>query len=79
MATNIRDVLLEKVQALSPEQQEQVLSFVENMTAQDQTATKSIWDEIDEITQSAPEGTWDSVPPDSSLNVDHYLYGAPKK
>ncbi len=38
-----------------------------------------LWDEIDEIIQGAPPGTWDNVPTDGSINTDHYLYGATKK
>ena len=35
---------------------------------------KSLWDELKHIVGSVP-----GIPADASLNVDHYLYGAPKR
>jgi hypothetical protein len=29
-------------------------------------------------TQDIPEEAWKDLPPDFSINLDHYLYGAPK-
>lgn len=78
MSANVEDALIEKVRMMSPEQQKQVLKLVDGFVSNSEEE-KSIWDEIDEIVQSAPEGTWDSLPSDGSMNVDHYLYGAPKK
>jgi hypothetical protein len=34
---------------------------------------------FDEITGSVPEESWEKMPPDLSKNIDHYLYGCPKK
>lgn len=38
-----------------------------------------IWEKIASIGKSAPEGTWDDVPTDGSINYKHYLYGHPKR
>jgi hypothetical protein len=40
---------------------------------------KSIWDIVEEINTSLPADTWETVPTDGSINLDHYLYGAPKQ
>jgi hypothetical protein len=29
------------------------------------------------VNAGLPADTWDSVPTDGSINLDHYLYGAP--
>jgi hypothetical protein len=79
MSSEIEKVVIEKLRALSPEQQRDVLDFVENLTKQSSVSRMAIGDEIDEIVRQAPPETWDDVPTDGSVNVDHYLYGAPKK
>ncbi len=40
---------------------------------------KPIWEEIVELMQDVPEEEWASLPSDGSENLDHYLYGAPKR
>jgi hypothetical protein len=40
---------------------------------------RSVWDRIEERATQAPPETWDDAPADGSLNVDHYLYGAPRR
>jgi hypothetical protein len=34
---------------------------------------------IDELNAKMPPEAWDDFPTDSSTNLDHYLYGAPKR
>ena len=38
-----------------------------------------IWEVIAQIGESVPVEEWDKVPTDLAENIDHYLYGAPKK
>lgn len=40
---------------------------------------QSILKMFEKIHKSAPEGTWDDVPTDGSINYKHYLYGHPKR
>ena len=40
---------------------------------------QSILKMFEKIHKSAPEGTWDDVPTDGSINYKHYLYGYPKR
>lgn len=85
MATNIERILVEKVRALSPEKQQELLGIVETLEREfvsgemaDQDH-RPIWEVIEEISSQAPMAAWDDVPTDGSINVDHYLYGAPKR
>ncbi len=85
MVTNIEQTLVEKVRALSPEKQQELLDIVETLEREvvsGETADQDhrpIWEVIEEISSQAPMATWDDVPTDGSINVDHYLYGAPKR
>lgn len=36
---------------------------------------KPIWEIAKEIGKSVPSKDWEKVPKDSSINLDHYLYG----
>ena len=38
-----------------------------------------IWKTVVKIGKSIPKEAWDDVPTDLASNLDHYLYGAPKK
>lgn len=42
-------------------------------------AGQSILDMFDEIHRSMPEGAFDELPTDGSINLKHYLYGWPKE
>jgi hypothetical protein len=78
MSTEVAQTIFEKVKSLPPERQDEVLRFVESLTAEPHP-TRPIWEEIREIVKDVPDEEWDRLPRDGSLNVDHYLYGAPKK
>lgn len=84
MATNIEQTLIEKVRALPPEKQRELLGILETLakqapTGEEETDSRPIWEVIEEISRQAPPEAWDNVPTDGSINVDHYLYGAPKR
>jgi hypothetical protein len=40
---------------------------------------RPIWEIIEEIGAAVPSREWDKVPRDGAVNLDHYLYGHPKK
>ena len=81
MSSNIAEIVSEKVRVLPPEQQREVLEFVEQLTRGRASAkgTRSIWEEVAEISAGVPDEAWHAVPADGSEQHDHYLYGAPKK
>jgi hypothetical protein len=72
----VAEKIIERVHALPPDRQEEVLRFVESLTS---SARKPLLEEITEIYQDVPESEWEKLPSDGSQNLDHYLYGAPKK
>lgn len=83
MSTEVAQTIFEKVSALPQSKQAEVLEFVERLATQEKMSAplreRPIWEVIAEISSQVPEEVWDNVPSDGSLNVDHYLYGAPKK
>jgi hypothetical protein len=84
MAANLEDQLIDKVRALPPDKQREALrlldSLVTDASSQGTDADRrSIWEVVDEINAGLPADTWENVPTDGSTNLDHYLYGAPKK
>jgi len=42
-------------------------------------AQKPLWEVIAEIARRVPDEEWAKIPSDASYQLDHYLYGAPKK
>ena len=84
MAANLEDQLIDKVRALPPNKQREALRLLDSL-AMDASSEgtdvdrKSIWELVDTINARLPADTWENVPTDGSINLDHYLYGAPKK
>ena len=42
-------------------------------------AQKPLWEVIADIARTVPDEEWAKIPSDASYQLDHYLYGAPKK
>jgi hypothetical protein len=42
------------------------------------TPEKPLWERIVEMWEDVPSEELAKLPPDASVNLDHYLYGAPK-
>lgn len=55
------------------------LEDVNETNRADAQGDRPIWDIIDEITIDVPDEIWDTLPKDGAAEVDHYLYGTPKK
>lgn len=84
MAANLEDQLIDKVRALPPDKQRAALKLLDSLTTDPNSEgagadRRSIWEVVDEINAALPPDTWENVPTDGSINLDHYLYGAPKK
>lgn len=84
MAANLENQLIDKVRALPREKQLEALRLLDSLSSGAGTEgtrvdRKSIWEVVDEINAGLPADTWENVPTDGSINLDHYLYGAPKK
>lgn len=39
----------------------------------------SVFDLIEELSSQVPDEEWEKLPRDLSINLDYYLYGAPKR
>lgn len=84
MAANLEDQLIDKVRALPPEKQQEALRLLDTLAtgaSSEETGAdrRPIWEIVDEINAGLPADTWENVPTDGSINLDHYLYGAPKQ
>lgn len=40
---------------------------------------KPLWERAAELRQSIPAEEWDKVPTDGARQLDHYIYGSPKR
>jgi len=84
MAANLEDQLINKVRTLPPNKQQEALRLLDTLASgassqRTDVDRKPIWEVVDEINAGLPADTWENVPTDGSINLDHYLYGAPKK
>ena len=83
MAANLEDQLIDKVRALPPNKQQEALRLLDSLASgassepnRTAVARRPIWEVVDEINAALPADTWEKVPTDGSINLDHYLYGA---
>ena len=51
----------------------------ESATATPRPAHKPIWEIADELRKTVPEEEWAKLPPDGAAQLDHYIYGSPKR
>ncbi|MGI9069239.1 MAG: hypothetical protein ACR2HX_22910 [Pyrinomonadaceae bacterium] len=86
MATNLEDQLIEKVRALPPNKQQEALRLLDTLASEAGSEPQGtdvdrtpIWKIVEEVNAGLPADTWENVPTDGSINLDHYLYGAPKR
>lgn len=74
MQTDVAEKIFERVKGLPPEKQNEVLRHIDEIEGR-----KNIWDKLDDLTKDVPDEEFASLPVDAAENLDHYLYGAPKK
>ena len=84
MAANLEAQLIDKVRALPPNKQQEALRLLDSLaTSPSSEGTgvdrRPVWAVVNEINADLPADTWENVPTDGSTNLDHYLYGAPKR
>jgi hypothetical protein len=84
MAANLENQLIDKVRALPPDKQQEGLRLLDTLASDASSQgtdvdRKRIWEVVDEINAGLPADTWENVPTDGSINLGHYLYGAPKR
>ena len=86
MAANLEDQLIDKVRALPPNKQQEALRLLDTLASEASSGhhgtgvdRRPIWEIVEEVNAGLPADTWDSVPTDGSISLDHYLYGAPNR
>lgn len=86
MAANLEDQLIDRVRALPASKRQEALRLLDSLASgvsAEPNGTsldrKPIWEIVEEVNAGLPADTWDSVPTDGSINLDHYLYGTPKQ
>ena len=84
MAANIENKVIEKLRELPKSRQAEVLKYVEELASEEANRENghgqpAIWDKIETIMHDVPDEVLATIPTDGAVNVDHYLYGAPKK
>ncbi len=45
----------------------------------DPVQSKPLWQQIAELRESVPDEEWDKLPVDGAEQLDHYIYGSPKR
>lgn len=78
MSVNLQQTIREQIQVLSEDEMQRVLNFMKNLREK-KTSPESLGELIDECFKDLPTEVLDELPADASANLDHYLYGAPKK
>lgn len=77
MAANLESAINEKLKSLPPDKQQRVLEFVEELANGNPRETVS--QKLERYLRSVPAEELEELPSDASENLDHYLYGVPKK
>ncbi len=52
---------------------------VEDLKVQNNEIHQSIWDEFEEVLRLVPKNELETLPSDAASEVDHYIYGTPKR
>ena len=78
MSVNLQQAIQEQVRVLSEDEMRQVLNFMNHLRKKE-AKPQSLGELIDECFKDVPSEIMDKLPKDASANLDHYLYGAPKK
>lgn len=81
--TNLEQTIIEKVHQFPPEKQQKLLEYAESLdeteSSENSPKRQTIWAKVKDIIEEIPQQEWAELPTDGSINVDHYLYGSPKK
>jgi hypothetical protein len=76
MPNDLTQIVAEKMQVLPIEEQQKVVEFVQTLGKE---KSKSLLDKINERVSKLSVETLERLPVDGAENLNHYLYGSPKK
>jgi hypothetical protein len=74
----LEDQLIDKVRALPPNKQLEALRLLDTLAGAGSDAhgtgvdRRPIWEVVEEVNAGLPADTWENVPTDGSINLDHY-------
>lgn len=81
--TNLEQIIIDKIHSLPPEKQQKLLEYAEALdqppASENSEKRETIWEKVKDIIEEIPIEEWEKLPADGSINVDHYLYGSPKR
>ena len=84
--TTLLTKALDRVQDLPEDEQDRVarliLDEVEALgkeNGEKEPHQKPISEMIQDITKDVPDEVWETLPKDGAAEIDHYLYGSPKR
>jgi putative addiction module CopG family antidote len=72
----LEDALVRLRQEVQPPRDDRVAAKDSEATC---GAQKPLWEVITEIARRVPDEEWAKIPDDASYQLDHYLYGVPKR
>jgi hypothetical protein len=76
MANDLAQIVAEKMQVLPIEEQQKVVEFVDLLS---KPKKQTLLEKLVVISSRVPDEVWEKVPADGVENIDHYLYGSPKR
>lgn len=77
MQTDVANEILDVLKVLPESKQRQILKQAKDLVKEESKLT--IWQKIRAHAAEIPKEELDRMPTDASENLDHYLYGSPKK
>lgn len=76
MSTNLSQIVARQMLNLPPEDQQKVVDFIEELSNR---KPLTLMEKIDARVKKLSPETLALLPTDGAENIDHYLYGHPKK
>ena len=82
--TELLQKAIERIQTLPEDDQDRVarvmLHEIETVAQNgDEPVVKSVWEIFQDAFKDIPEEEWEKLPKDGAAELDHYLYGTPKR
>ena len=72
----LEDALLRMRQHQQPSRDDEIPAKGSDTSS---AAQQPLWEVITDIARRVPDEEWAKIPDDASYQLDHYLYGSPKK
>lgn len=76
MANDLTQIATRKMKVLPVEEQQKVVEFIDSLA---KAKRKTLLEKIEERANNLSDETLEKLPVDGAENLDHYLYGSPKK